>query len=233
MKVLNQYLTSSDFFYLCLKQTENLTVFFFFFPRNSTENIWSVYFTGLFPSSSFYYCSATLADHGNSFQNVLKKACFVFENISHFFPGARGRQCGVKASLKTAHSSRKKWLSELSALHFTARIWRCCIGFDSIDTGLSQTSLVHCLAYSQTRPAWILIFNKILIGFFFFLLSKGSNKMVAQKNSPVKHILCLTCIIKNLRNQMTTWCLFQDGCPQVFNKKARLQNLAHSHEEKI
>lgn len=139
----------------------------------------------MFPSSRFCYCSATLADHGNLFQNVLRKTCFVLENVFRFLPGALDRQHGVKASLKTAHSSRKKCLSELSALHFTACIWRCCIGFDSIDTGLSQTTLVHCLAYSQTKTSQIIIFNKILIRAFFCFqkpITKWWHKRIPQSN---------------------------------------------------
>lgn len=140
---------------------KKLKISLFFFPGNCTK-----IFIHIFPSRRFYYSSAALADNGNLFQNVFRKTCFVFENVFHFFPGALDRQHGVEASLKTAHSSIKKCLSELSALHFTACIWRCCIGFDSIDTGLSQTTLVHCLSYSQAKTTEIVIFNKILIGIF-------------------------------------------------------------------
>lgn len=94
-----------------------------FFPQAAAQKIFRpLYFTELFLSwqifflsSRFYYCSAILVDHENLFQNVLRKTCFVFENVFHFFPGALGRQHGVKASLKTAHSSRKKsvWVSFL------------------------------------------------------------------------------------------------------------------------
>lgn len=119
------------------------------------------------------------------FKMFLERLALVLKMSFVFFPGALGRQHGVKASLKTAHSSRKKCLSELSVLHFTACIWRCCIGFDSIDIGLSQKTLVHCLAYSQTKTSQIIIFNKILIGFFFCFqkaITKWWHKRILQSN---------------------------------------------------
>lgn len=91
-------------------------------------------------------------------------------------------------------------------------------------------TLVHCLAYSQTKTTWVLIFNKILIA--FLLLSQGNNKMVAQKNSPAQHILCLKYIIQNPRNWMTTAHFSSRGMPTGVWQKGKITEFSLQPWEK-